>query len=147
MVVNLVSALPVSLVGLGVWEPPTVLFVSSLYLTLVGGMYAGLGYICGFALLAHRWRAKGRRGLPGALAAVGERSLTSYLLQSVIMAPLLSAWGLGVGAHVGYLGAYGVAFGTWAVTVIAAVLMDRAGRRGPFEVALRRLTYGPKPSA
>lgn len=147
MVVNLVSALPVSLVGLGVWEPPTVLFVSSLYLTLVGGMYAGLGYICGFALLAHRWRAKGRRGLPGALAAVGERSLTSYLLQSVIMAPLLSAWGLGVGAHVGYLGAYGVAFGTWAVTVVAAVLMDRAGRRGPFEVALRRLTYGPKPSA
>src|SRR5690606_13551454 len=144
MAVNLATSLPVALVGLGAWKPPTVLFVSALYLTLLGGMYAGLGYICGFALLAHRLRSKGRRGLPGALAAVGERSLTSYLLQSLIMAPLLSAWGLGVGAHVGYLGAYGIAFGTWALTVLAAVLMDRAGRRGPFEAALRRLTYGPR---
>lgn len=142
MVVNLLSALPTSLVGLGVWEPPTVLFVPSIYLTLLGGMYAGLGYVCGFALLAHRLRARGRRGLPGAFAAVGERSLTSYLMQSVIMAPLLSVWGLGVGAHVGYLGAYGIAFGAWAVTVALAVLMDKAGRRGPFEVVLRRLTYG-----
>ncbi|WP_051325497.1 DUF418 domain-containing protein [Glycomyces tenuis] len=147
MVVNVLSALPVALVGLGVWEPPTFLFVSAMYLTLLGGMYAGLGYICGFALLAHRWRAKSRRGLPGAFAAVGERSLTSYLLQSIIMAPLLSAWGLGVGAHVGYLGAYGIAFGTWAVTVALAVLMDKAGRRGPFEVLLRRLTYGRKRTA
>lgn len=144
MAVNLATSLPVALVGLGAWKPPTVLFVSALYLTLLGGMYAGLGYICGFALLAHRLRSKGRRGLPGALAAAGERSLTSYLLQSLIMAPLLSAWGLGVGAHVGYLGAYGIAFGTWALTVLAAVLMDRAGRRGPFEAALRRLTYGPR---
>jgi uncharacterized protein len=111
MAVNLATSLPAALVGLGAWEPPTVLFISSLYLTLLGGMYAGLGYICGFALLAHRWRSKGRRGLPGALAAVGERSLTSYLLQSIVMAPVLSAWGLGLGAHVSYLGAYGIALG------------------------------------
>lgn len=144
MAVNVLSALPVALTVLGAWEPSEGLWVGALYLTLLGGMYAGLGYICGFALLAHRLRGYGRRGLPGALAAVGERSLTSYLLQSIIMAPLLTAWGFGLGEDMGYLAAFGVAFGTWLVTVAIAVLLDKAGRRGPFEVLLRRLTYGPR---
>jgi uncharacterized protein len=144
MVVNVLSSLPYALVSLSAWEPSTPLFVGSIYLTLLGGMYAGLGYICGFALLAHRLRGFGRRGVPGALAAVGERSLTSYLLQSIIMAPLLTAWGFGLGEDMGYLAAFGVAFGTWLVTIGVAVLLDRAGKRGPFEVLLRRLTYGPR---
>ncbi|MFC3495287.1 DUF418 domain-containing protein [Glycomyces rhizosphaerae] len=144
MAVNVLSSLPVALIGLGAWEPSHGLWVAAVYATLLGGMYAGLGYICGFALLAHKLRGFGRRGVPGALAAVGERSLTSYLLQSFIMAPLLTAWGFGLGEDLGYLGAFGVAFGTWLVTVFVAVALDKAGKRGPFEVLLRRLTYGPK---
>jgi uncharacterized protein len=144
MIVNVASSLPVALIGLGAWEPSTAIWTASIYLTLLGGLYAGIGYICGFALLAHKLRGFGRRGVPGALAAVGERSLTSYLLQSFIMAPLLTAWGFGLGEDLGYLGAFGVAFGTWLVTVVVAVALDKAGRRGPFEVLLRRLTYGPK---
>ncbi|HEX2143133.1 MAG TPA: DUF418 domain-containing protein [Glycomyces sp.] len=144
MIVNVASSLPVALIGLGAWEPSNGVWVASVYLTLLGGMYAGLGYICGFALLAHKLRGFGRRGIPGALAAVGERSLTSYLLQSVLMAPLLTAWGFGLGEDMGYLAAFGVAFGAWLVTIVVAVLLDKAGTRGPFEVLLRRLTYGPK---
>jgi uncharacterized membrane protein YeiB len=144
MIVNVASALPVALVGLGVWEPAKGMYQFAIGLTLLGGLYAGIGYICGFALLAHRLRGFGRRGVPGALAAVGERSLTSYLLQSIIMAPLLTAWGFGLGEDMGYLAAYGFAFGTWLTTVFVAVLLDKAGKRGPFEVLLRRLTYGPK---
>jgi uncharacterized membrane protein YeiB len=34
-----------------------------------------------------------------------------------------------------------VAVGTWLLTVAAAFWLDRAGRRGPAEVLLRRLTY------
>jgi uncharacterized membrane protein YeiB len=144
MVVNVLSSLPVALIGLGAWEPSRGVWISAIYLTLLGGMYAGFGYICGFGLLAYKLRGYGRRGVPGALAAVGERSLTSYLLQSFIMAPLLAAWGFGLGEDIGYLGAFGVAFGTWAATVVIAVLLDKAGKRGPFEVLLRRLTYGRK---
>ncbi|MEU5156918.1 DUF418 domain-containing protein [Glycomyces sp. NPDC021274] len=146
MIVNVLSSLPYALLSLGAWEPSTPLFVGSIYLTLLGGMYAGLGYICGFALLAHKLRGYGRRGVPGALAAVGERSLTCYLLQSIIMAPLLTVWGFGLGEDIGYLTAFGVAFGTWLVTILVAVALDKAGKRGPFEVLLRRLTYGPKKS-
>ncbi|MDA1358198.1 DUF418 domain-containing protein [Glycomyces luteolus] len=144
MIVNVLSSLPVALIALGAWEPPDGIWIASVYLTLLGGLYAGIGYICGFALLAHKLRGFGRRGVPGALAAVGERSLTCYLLQSFIMAPLLTAWGFGLGEDMGYLAAFGVAFGTWLATVAVAVALDRAGKRGPFEVLLRRLTYGPK---
>jgi uncharacterized protein len=144
MAVNVLSSLPVALIAIGAWEPAHGLWVASVYLTLLGGLYAGIGYICGFALLAHRLRGYGRRGVPGALAAVGERSLTSYLLQSFIMAPLLTAWGFGLGEDLGYLAAFGVAFATWLTTVVVAVALEKAGKRGPFEVLLRRLTYGPK---
>jgi uncharacterized protein len=144
MAVNVLSSLPVALIAIGAWEPAHGLWIASVYLTLLGGLYAGIGYICGFALLAHKLRRYGRRGVPGALAAVGERSLTSYLLQSFIMAPLLTAWGLGFGEDMGYLAAFGVAFATWLVTVAVAVALDKAGKRGPFEVVLRRLTYGPR---
>jgi uncharacterized membrane protein YeiB len=143
MAVNVASSLPVALIALGVWDPATGTHAVAIGLTFLGGMYAGIGYICGFALLAHKLRGHGRRGVPGALAAVGERSLTCYLLQSIIMAPLLAAWGFGLGDDMGYLSAFGFAFGTWLVTVVVAVLLDKAGKRGPFEVLLRRLTYGP----
>ncbi|WP_299039064.1 DUF418 domain-containing protein [uncultured Pseudokineococcus sp.] len=75
-------------------------------------------------------------------AAVGKRSLTSCLLQSVVMAPLLAPWGagLGVGAGTALVAAVGVA--TYALTAVVAVALERAGRAGPAEVLLRRLVYG-----
>jgi uncharacterized membrane protein YeiB len=142
MAVNLASSLPMALIGLGVWHPGQGVATVASLLTFFGGLYAGLGYICGFALLAHHWRSHGRRGVPGALAALGERSLSGYLGQSMLMAPLLSAWDFALGDDLGYLSAYGVAFGAWLVTLAVAVLLDRRGRRGPFEAVLRRLTYG-----
>jgi uncharacterized protein len=145
MAVNLASSLPIALIALGVWHPSSTLHLMAAALTVFGGMYAGLGYICGFALLAHRWRDRGSTGVPGALAALGKRSLTGYLGQSIIMAPLLTAWGLGLGDGMGYLPAFGIAFAAWLITVAAAVLMERRGWRGPFEVLLRRLTYGKRP--
>jgi uncharacterized membrane protein YeiB len=147
MVVNIATSLPVALSALGVWHPNADQCTTAYGLTFVGGMWAGYGYICGFALLAHRWSARGRHGLPGALAALGERSLTGYLGQSIIMAPLLSLWGFGLGEGLGYLAAACIAVGAWGTTLAVAVAMDRRGLRGPFEVVLRRLVYGrPRPA-
>lgn len=86
-----------------------------------------------------------RRGVVGALAAVGERSLTCYLLQSVLFVPLLSPWALGLGAEVGTATVSAVAVGVYLVTMLVAVLLARAGRSGPAEWFLRRMTYGQPP--
>ena len=87
-----------------------------------------------------------RRGLVGAVAAVGERSLTSYLLQSVLFVPLLAPWALGLGDGAGTALVSAIAVAVYLVTVLVAVLLARAVRSGPAEVLLRRLTYRAEPA-
>ncbi|GAA1079343.1 DUF418 domain-containing protein [Nocardiopsis composta] len=109
------------------------------------GIFAGVGYAALFGLIAHRITARGARELPPvrALVALGRRSLSGYLAQSLVFGPFLAAWGLGLGAYLSSWSAALVALGTWLLTVAAASLMDRAGVRGPAETLLRRLTYRP----
>lgn len=110
-------------------------------LSQLTGVFGGLGYAALFAILAQRL-AVPLRGASSAIAAVGKRSLSCYLLQSALFAPVLSAWGFGLGSRIGTTAAFAFAIGVWAVSVVFAVLLERRGARGPAEVLLRRLTYG-----
>ncbi|MFV0375662.1 DUF418 domain-containing protein [Microbacterium sp.] len=110
------------------------------------GVAGGIGYAAAFGLLAVRMHPNpGLIG--GALQAVGKRSLSCYLAQSVILAPLLSAWGLGLGYRLPPLMIAAIAVATWLVTVVGAVVLERAGKRGPAESLLRRLSYRSTPEA
>jgi uncharacterized membrane protein YeiB len=75
------------------------------------------------------------------LRACGQRSLTCYLGQSVVFAVLLPRSSLGLGGELGVAQVSALAAVTWLVLLGAAAAMERAGRRGPAEVLLRRLTY------
>jgi len=146
LVAGVVGGLPFALQVARWWDAPVALSVLAAALHALTGVAAGLGYVCLFALLASTLRGRG----PGPLrplAATGERSLTAYLLQSVALAPLMSAWGLGLGAGIGSAQAYALAAGVWAVTVVIAAALAAAGNRGPFEILLRRLTYGARRAA
>lgn len=110
------------------------------------GVVGGVGYAAAFGLWAIRLQRRGLGPLPRALTAVGRRSLTSYLLQSVIMVPLLSTWGFGLGRDIAPLALVALAVGTWLVSVLVALLLERAGRAGPAEWLLRRLA-DRRPSA
>ena len=122
------------------------------------GFFGGLGYVALFGLIGHRV-AQRRTGAPsrnlfltdgpfaGAVQAVGKRSLTSYLLQSVLCAPVLAAWGLGLGQYLSSWSMLLYAVVVWGLTVAFAVWQERTGRRGPAEVLLRRLVYGRPVSA
>ncbi len=94
-----------------------------------------------FGLLAHR--LAGRRGVVvTAIGAVGRSSVSTYLTHSLIFAPLLAAWGLGLGAAMGSASMAAFAVGVWLVTVLGAYLLERRGLNGPAEVLLRRWVYG-----
>lgn len=80
--------------------------------------------------------------LERALAAVGQRSLTFYLFQSLLLAPLMASWGLGLGGILSTAPALAIAFGVWLVSLPIAAWMDARGMRGPAETLLRRMTYG-----
>lgn len=144
-VVNVCGSLPYALAAAGVWTPTGTANLATQLAHVLSGIVVGLGYICFFALVASyadQWRGAVARRASFALRAVGERSLSCYLAQSMIMAPVLGVWGLGLGGRLGTAQAYAFAAMTWVVTVLLAVLLARAGRQGPFEVLLRRLTYG-----
>ncbi|MBR8741064.1 hypothetical protein DSY14_04855 [Nocardiopsis sp. MG754419] len=119
--------------------PPTALGGAHFYT----GIFAGVGYAALFGLIAHRIDTRRtREALPvRALVALGRRSLSGYLAQSLVFAPFLAAWGLGLGVHLSSWSAALVAVATWLCTVVLAFWMDRAGVRGPAETLLRRLTY------
>jgi uncharacterized membrane protein YeiB len=107
----------------------------------VTGIACGVGYASVFALVAGHFSEEARRPLPvRAVAAVGERSLTFYLFQSLLFAPLLAAWGLGLGDVLSTAGALAVALGVWLLSLPLARALARHGRRGPAEAALRART-------
>ncbi|RKT84564.1 Uncharacterized membrane protein YeiB [Saccharopolyspora antimicrobica] len=101
------------------------------------GLAGGIGYVALFGLLASRISPKA----VVAISAVGKRSLSSYLTHSLLLGPVLAAWGLGLGAHLTSATMAAYAVGAWLVTVAAAHWLERRGIRGPAETALRRLVY------
>jgi uncharacterized protein len=79
----------------------------------------------------------------GAVAALRQRSLSGYLVQSVAWLLVLSPYTLALGDRSASptITAIGLALLVWLATVLGAWLLDRHSRPGPAEFPLRRLTY------
>jgi uncharacterized protein len=104
------------------------------------GYLGGLGYAAAIALLAARIGS--RRGrFTQAVVAVGQRSMTCYLCQSVVWTVVFAPYLLDLNGSLTVTTTAMLATGTWLLTVVVAELMRRHDKRGPFEVLLRRLTY------
>ncbi|GAB4084452.1 DUF418 domain-containing protein [Myceligenerans cantabricum] len=133
-------------------------------LPMTTGFFGGLGYVAVFGLVGCAVARRRRSGVgpaevqrtsvlvvdgvvAGAVQAVGRRSLTCYLLQSVLCAPVLAGWGLGLGQHLTSFSMFGYAVVVWLLTVVFAVWQEQRGMRGPAEVLLRRLVYRRVPTA
>jgi uncharacterized protein len=142
--VGWLGGLPGALDQVGVLAVPDGIAWALFPVQATTGLFAGVGYVACFGLLAHRLtsRPAGPGRVAGAMRALGERSLSGYLVQSLVCAPLLAAWGLGLGQHLTSWSMALLAVAVWAATVVAAAWLHARGRRGPAEVLLRRLTYG-----
>ena len=144
LLLGVIGGQPFALMAAQWWQDPS-LAVSMLAAALhnVCGYAAGIGYACLFGLVAVGLR--GRRGpVVSALVATGQRSLTCYLAQSVVFVALLASYGGGLGDELGVAQASVVGLLTWLGTVVLAAALAAAGRRGPFEGLLRRLTYSTR---
>jgi len=142
--VGATGGLPMALMAATWWPEPSVLTVvlAGVAHTLTG-YAAGVGYAAIAGLIAIRVRHRERPApVVTALAACGQRSLSCYLLQSVVFVAVLAAYGGGLGDRFSLAATAALATVTWALTVLLAELMSRRGYRGPAEILLRRLTYG-----
>lgn len=77
-----------------------------------------------------------------ALTALGKRSMTGYVLQSVFFIILVRPFGLGLGAGHGAFVASLIGLGVWVATVAIALGLDYADKPGPLEYLHRLLAYG-----
>lgn len=117
-------------------------------LSMLAGLACGIGYAAVFGLLAARLTggtgtiADRHAGFAVTLcSAVGQRSLSCYLAQSVLCAPVLAAWGLGLGAHLTSATMALYAIAVWFVIALGALALHRRGMQGPGEWLVRRLAY------
>lgn len=116
-------------------------------LTRTLGILGGPGFIALMVLLLQGLQAKLDQGasLPSALrplVALGKRSMTGYVLQSLIFLAVFAPFGLGLFAQAGAFTLFWVASAGWLLTLMICWALDLAGKPGPLEVAHRRLSYG-----
>lgn len=76
------------------------------------------------------------------VAALGARSMSGYVAQSLIFLVLTQKFTLGVGIGGGILVSAAIAGGVWLFTLLGAFALELAHKRGPFEAAHRYLAYG-----
>jgi uncharacterized protein len=140
-----VGGLPMALIAASWWPDRSVVATAVAGVAhALTGYAGGVGYAAVAGLVAIRVRD--RRGpVVTALAACGQRSMTCYLLQSVVFVAVLAAYGGGLGDRFSLAATAALATATWALTVLLATGMSRRNYRGPAELLLRRLTYGRLP--
>lgn len=136
---SVLGAVPAALVFTGLLDVSWQVEGAVMAVQTLTGVAGGAGYVALFALFSDRLAGLWRAGT-GAVAAIGKRSLTFYLLNSVLVALVLHPDLIGLAT--GPLGALGVAFAAWLVSLALAVFLERAGCAGPMEKLMRRGVYG-----
>ena len=112
------------------------------------GVFTGPGILAGLALVLQPVQERLSAGapLPAVLwpfAALGKRSMSGYVGQSILFFCLVHPFMLNFGHELGAFGQAALAFAVWLATLIFACVLEAGGRRGPFEAVHRRLSYGP----
>lgn len=133
--------LPAALLAAGMWHSNAIGMQWAVAVAHdLTGFAGGIGLAAAVGLAAARIGDR-----PGpvttALAALGQRSLTFYLFQSVVWLALFYPFTLNLSDNVSLAGSYGIAAVVFIVSVLLAEWMRRTGQRGPMEVLLRRMSY------
>lgn len=149
--VSVLGALPIALALLGVIELSLIAEPFAAMLHAATGAVGGAAYVALIALIIGG-RGSGRElGSPTAkprgpisrmFAALGQRSLSGYLTQSLVFVVVFAPYGLGLGATASVAEATQIAVITWLGTLVIANVLAALDRSGPAEWLLRRAVYG-----
>ena len=151
VIISFGVGIPLGLAEIGVLPENTEPYLQSL--NQVAGIWAGPGIVASIALAtiplqrridaAHINDTEYILPVPlQAIIALGKRSMTGYLLQSILFVLLTSTFTIGLGRGQGAWEATLIAILIWAITLVIAYALEKANLRGPFESVHRRLSYG-----
>ncbi|MEO3873896.1 DUF418 domain-containing protein [Nonomuraea sp. B12E4] len=140
-VLSVLGSVPAGLIQTGLWtDPPATAVWTAAFAQPLTGYLGGIGMAAISGLFA-LWAGRRRNGVITAIQALGQRSMTFYIFQSIVFVALFYPYGLGLQDDLGLAGATGVAAAAWMISILLADVMRRVGHRGPAEILLRRLAY------
>ncbi|MFN4003009.1 DUF418 domain-containing protein [Microcella sp.] len=151
MPLSVLGALPIALALAGVIELSPIAEPFAAMLHAATGAIGGGAAVALIALIVGgRASAVGVDGtsarpagpIARVLAALGQRSLTGYLLQSLVFVIVFAPYGFALGGTASVAVATQVAVITWLGTLVLAGALAAADRPGPAEWLLRRAVYG-----
>lgn len=106
---------------------------------IISGLFAGLGYAALFGILGHKINSPNK--VTHAMAAMGKRSLTFFVLHEILIVVFLSPIAFNLGAHINITTGFIFAVLLWTATLIIAYFMEQNKKNGLLEVWMRKLTY------
>ncbi|MGM0830329.1 MAG: DUF418 domain-containing protein [Bacillota bacterium] len=103
----------------------------------ITGYAGGVGWTALIGLLVIKLEGKSG-GFTRAIAALGQRSLSFYLFQSILFVFILAPYAGGLGGQINQMWSDLIAVFVWVFSVIIANYMHQKSIRGPFETFLRK---------
>lgn len=103
----------------------------------ITGYAGGVGWTALIGLLVIKLEGKSG-SFTKAIAALGQRSLSFYLFQSILFVFILAPYAGGLGGQISQLGSDLIAVFVWVLSVVVANYMHQRSIRGPFETFLRK---------
>ncbi|MGW0434888.1 DUF418 domain-containing protein [Micromonospora sp. NPDC003197] len=141
LVGSIVGRIPVALLMAGVWSTSSTSVAWAIHAAhTLAGYAGGIGLAAAVGLVAIRI-GHDHGPFTTALAALGQRSMTFYLFQSVVWVVLFYPFTLDLRDEMGAAATIAIGVGSWAVSILLADWMRRMGYRGPAETLLRRMSY------
>lgn len=136
--VSIIGAVPLVLIDDAIY--PSYFNAGLIYgVHIVSGLFAGLGYAALFGILGHKIDAPNK--ITQAMAAMGKRSLTFFVLHEILIVVFLSPIAFDLGAHINITTGFIFAVVLWAATLAIAYFMEQSKKNGPLEILMRKLTY------
>lgn len=137
--VSVIGAVPLLLQELHLWKPNYETKALTIALHLISGVLGGIGYACLFGIIS--LKLQNTKGIISqAISALGKRSLTGYLLQSVIIMLSMSSFFGNLGSNLSNYQSALLGFAIWLTMVIFSYILERKNLAGPLDKLLRKLS-------
>jgi uncharacterized protein len=141
--VSVLGAIPVALSLASVVDFGSVGDIGAAIVHGVTGLIGAVAFVAIIALVVGRQRQPRGGGIARVFAALGKRSLSGYLTQSIVFLFVFAPYLGGLGLTAGVAEATLIAVGVWVATLVAANILEAVDRPGPAEWLLRKLVYWP----
>lgn len=136
--VSIIGAVPLLLKELHFWQPTYEMDALSYALHLISGAFGGVGYAALFGIITYKLQHSTGK-ITQAVAALGKRSLTGYLLQSTVIMLLMSSFFGNLSTQLSFFQSAALGASVWLGVVIFAYILERRNIPGPFDSLLRKL--------